>query len=268
MKLRLLGTGGADGIPGLFSHSRVSQYARECKGKDVRTRSSALVDDGLKLDLPPDIFFQLARDDLSPKDWTAVVFTHSDDDHLAASQIQYALYPFTDSMELEFSVFGNSVVIDRIMQRYPDWPIDAVVTHSFQPFDHGDYRITPFRANHKNDEDSQNLVIERAGRTLVYATDTGIWAEESWEFLQSKKAHALVIECTDGIEPSTYAGHLNIAACIDVVNRLRKQGTLTEDSQIFTTHHSHKGNATHAELIKALSPQNIKPGFDGLAIEF
>ncbi|MHB8637374.1 MAG: MBL fold metallo-hydrolase [Fimbriimonadaceae bacterium] len=267
MKIRLLGTGGADGIPGLFSDSRVSNYARECGGKDVRTRSSALVDDGLKIDFPPDTFYQVVRDGLRAQDWTAVVYTHSDDDHLAVNQLQYALHPFTSSEKLEFTLYGNATVIDRLSARYPDWPMEAVVTHSFVPFEHGDYRVTPFRANHKHDEDSQNLVIERDGRALIYATDTGVWEPESWEFLASVRAAALVIECTDGFAPTAYAGHLDVQKCIEVVDRLRASGVLGDDAPVITTHHSHQGNGTYAELSRVLAPRGIAVGFDGCVVE-
>lgn len=268
MKIRLLGTGGADGIPGLFSDSRVSNHAREAGGKDIRSRSSALVDDGLKIDFPPDTFHQVIRDGLKPQDWTAVVYTHSDDDHLAVNQLQYALHPFTSHEKFEFTIYGNQAVIDRLWQRYPDWPMEAVVTQSFVPFCHGDYRITPIRANHKHDEDSHNLLIERDGRGLIYATDTGIWSEETWEFLQGLRAHALIIECTDGFSPSGYAGHLDIKQCVQVVERLKRQGTLSAATPVFTTHHSHQGNGTHAELSEALEKHGIHAGFDGLVFDF
>jgi len=268
LKVRLLGTGGADGIPGLFSDSRVSNYARECGGRDVRTRSSALVDEGLKLDFPPDTFFQVVRDGLRPQDWTAIVYTHSDDDHLAVNQLQYALHPFTESEKFEFTIYGNSTVIRRLSDRYPDWPLEAVVTKSFVPFTHGDYRITPFRANHKHDEDSQNLVISREGRTLIYATDTGVWGPESWEFLQDQRADALVIECTEGFAPTSYTGHLDVEKCIEVVGKLRCFGVLAESAPVVTTHHSHQGNGTYAELARALNPHEIQVGYDGVALDF
>ena len=267
MKIRLLGTGGADGIPGLFSDSRVSNYARECGGKDVRTRSSALVDDGLKIDFPPDTFHQVVRDGLKPQDWTAVVYTHSDDDHFAVNQLQYALHPFTENEKFEFTIYGNVTVVDRLSARYPDWPIEAIITRSFVPFVHGDYRVTPFRANHKQDEDSQNLVIERGDRTLIYATDTGIWGPESWSFIESVRANALVIECTDGFVPTSYTGHLDVVNCIEVVDRLRTLGVLAESATVVTTHHSHQGDGTYTELCRALAPHGIQVGYDSYVAE-
>src|SRR5947209_6571308 len=150
MKIRLLGTGGADGIPAYCSKSPVSIYAREHGGKDVRTRAAALVDEGLKIDFGPDTLAQIQRDGLDPTDWTAVLFTHSDEDHLAVSEFQYFLYPFCDNDNLPFAVFGNATVCGIIREHYPDWPMEITETVAFQPFQHAAYNITPILAHHKD----------------------------------------------------------------------------------------------------------------------
>jgi phosphoribosyl 1,2-cyclic phosphate phosphodiesterase len=266
MEIRLLGTAGADGIPGLFSDDEVSRHAREIGGKELRTRAAALIDGVLKIDLPPETLMQLQRDGLSALDWTALIFTHSDDDHLAESEIQYAMYPFTDLDHLPYTIYANPAVASCIRARYPEWPIDIVETRSFVPFQHGAHQITPIRARHLEDEDCHNLIFERDGKSILYATDTGIWPEETFEFLARVRLDLLVIECTDGICPSDYVGHLNIKQCVEVVARLRSQSTLSRNSRVFTTHHSSRGNATHCDLERLLRPYNIEPGYDGLRI--
>ena len=86
MNIRLLGTGAADGIPGFFGNDMVSDYARAHGGKDIRGRTSALVDGVIQIDFPPDTLSQLNRFALDAREWTAVLFTHSDDDHLVLGQ--------------------------------------------------------------------------------------------------------------------------------------------------------------------------------------
>ena len=267
MTIRLLGTGGADGIPGLFSNDEVSRYARVNGGRDVRTRAAAVIDGVLKIDLPPETAMQVVRDGVDPRDWTALIFTHSHEDHCAISEIQYALYPFVSADNLPFTVFANAAIIQMIRDRYPEWPMELVQTASFQPYTHGPYRVTPIAANHIEGEDCHNLLIERDGRKLLYATDTGIWKRETFHYLKSVSIDALVIECTDGFVPSGYSGHLDIQSCVKVVGMLREGGTLGPDSQIFTTHHSHAGGARHCDLERALAPFGITPGYDGLEIE-
>ncbi len=266
MTIRLLGTGAADGIPGFFVDNEVSRWARENGGKDIRTRSGAVVDGVLKIDFPPDTFHQAVRDRLNPRDWTGVVFTHSHEDHLAVAEIQYALFPFTDRDHLGLSLYGNAQVCSKFRERYPDWPMDLVETHSFVPYNHASYTITPIQARHKEDEDCQNLIIQRDDKTLLYATDTGLWSHETFEFLTQFKLDLLVIECTDGLRKGTYAGHLDLEACVEVVDALRQTGVLDRSSRVVTTHHASTGGARHCDLERALGKHNIQPGYDGMTI--
>lgn len=267
MQIRLLGTGGADGIPALYSDSRVSAYARLHKGKDVRTRSAALLDGTIKIDLGPDTWHQLARDGLDARDWTAVFFTHSDADHFAVDELQYALYPFSDFEYAGFQIFGNAAVCRRIMEAYPEWPFEIHMTESFQTLEHDGYKVTPVRAKHKESEDAHNFLFECTGSTLMYATDTGVWPEETWEFLQGWKLDTLVIECTEGFVHTPYNGHLDVKDLLLVVERLQSMGVVHSETVMATTHHSHNGDATHAELEEALGPHGILVGYDGMTLE-
>lgn len=267
MQIRLIGTGSADGIPAFFSNSEVSQYAREHGGKDVRTRCAALIDGTIKIDLPPETFMQCVQQGLDPQDWSALVFTHSHEDHCAISELQYGLIPFTEREFLEYPIYCNGEIKRLIRDRYPKWPLEVVETKSFCSFHHEGYNITPFAANHKEDEDSQNLIFQRDGKTLIYATDTGVWEEPSWAFLKGFVVDCLVIECTDGFHPSGYHGHLAIESCVSVIERLRSQGTLRADSRVITTHHAHTGGANHQQLVDALKPHGMEPGFDGMLID-
>ncbi|HEY0868466.1 MAG TPA: MBL fold metallo-hydrolase [Fimbriimonas sp.] len=268
MNVRLLGTGAADGIPGLFSNDEVSRWARINGGKDIRTRSAALVDGHLKIDLGPDTFAQMQRFGLDGRDWSGLVFTHSHEDHFAVSEVQYALFPFVQKDHLEFPIYGNGVICGAIRARYPDWPMELVETRSFLTYHHGPYRITPVAANHIVGEDCQNLLIENKGKTLLYASDTGVYPDETFEFLESIHVDCLVIECTEGLLRSTYQGHLDIERCVKVVTRLREQGTLKDNSQVYTTHHAHTGGARHCDLERELGAFQIEPGFDGMLATF
>src|SRR5687768_1484591 len=198
MRIRLLGTGAAEGIPAFYSSSRVSEYARKHGGKEVRTRCGAIVDGHIKIDLPPDTLMQMHRDDLDARDWSCLLFTHSHDDHFALEELQYGLYPFSELDHLAFPIYGNATICARIEERYPGWPMEAQRTSCFQSFQHLNYTITPVAANHMEDEDVQNHLIERDGKALMYATDTGIWHEETFDFLKMKRIDMLVIECTEG----------------------------------------------------------------------
>ncbi len=263
MTIRLLGTGAAEGIPAIWGGTRVSEYARQHGGREVRTRCGALIDRHLKIDLPPDTNHHLLRDGLDARDWSALFFTHSHDDHCALTELQYGLYPFNEEEALGFTIFGNPTVCRYIREAYPDWPMDVEETRAFVPTAFGEYTITPILANHKDDEEAHNLIIFDGETTFLYGTDTGVWGDATWDFLQDVRLDGLAIECTEGRVDSGYSGHLNLKKMIDVVQRLRSEGTLKRDAYVCSTHHSHNGDMTYAELAIELAPYGIEAGFDG-----
>ena len=268
MNIRLLGTGGADGIPGFYSNSDVSQYARKHGGKDFRTRCAALVDGQLKIDLPPDTLCQLQRDGLDARDWSALLFTHSHEDHFAVAELQYTLYPFTELEEIPFTVYGNQQIGKGIRERYPEWPIDFTELRAECTYIHATYAITPIRAMHKEDEECLNLLIECGDERLLYATDTGIWDDATFAFLADYPLNCLVIECTEGFRRTEYKGHLNFDDLELVLRRLRTSGVVSPQTRVVTTHHAATGGATHARLQEVLKPMGAEPGYDGMLIEF
>lgn len=266
MKIRLLGTGAAEGIPAFCADTYVSNYAREHGGKDLRTRCGAIIDDCLKIDLPPDTLAQMHRDRVDARAWTALFFTHSDDDHFSPAEIQYALYPFNNRESLNFTIFANGAICAALRTRYPQWPMEIVEVRSFCPIEYQGYLISPIRARHKPEEDALNFIFEKDGRSLLYATDTGLWEEATWEYLKGFQLDLMILECTEGVVPTDYEGHLGVTDFMNVLERLRGQGTLKQDTIISTTHHSHNGGATHADLEQLFSPKSILVGYDGLEL--
>ena len=61
MKLQFLGTAAAEGIPGIFCQCAVCQEARRKGGRFIRTRSQALIDDRLLIDLNADTYLHTLR---------------------------------------------------------------------------------------------------------------------------------------------------------------------------------------------------------------
>jgi phosphoribosyl 1,2-cyclic phosphate phosphodiesterase len=267
MKVLLMGTGGADGIPSFYGGTRVDQHARTYRGKDIRSRSAALIDDVLKIDLGPDTLSQIQNLGLDARHWTSLFITHSDDDHLCLSELQYAMFPFVEEIQLNYAIFGNTSVCKKISERYPKWPIE---THCLAPFvqeEHLGYLVTPILANHSQDEMCFNFIFEKNGKKFLYATDTGYYSEETFAFLEGKQIHAMVVECSDGLHKTPYVGHMDIVQCVELVTRIRESKGLTLNAPVYTTHHTSNGDATHEELTQILAPYRIKPGHDGLTFE-
>lgn len=52
MKINYLGTGAAERIPGIFCNCKLCKYAREKKGREIRTQTQLIIDDVLLIDFP------------------------------------------------------------------------------------------------------------------------------------------------------------------------------------------------------------------------
>ena len=87
MKVTLFGTAAAEGFPAMFCECDNCKRAREQGGRNIRTRSEALVDDSLLIDFGPDLLTHTLYSGLSLIPVTDVIITHSHEDHLLASNI-------------------------------------------------------------------------------------------------------------------------------------------------------------------------------------
>jgi len=72
MKLHILGSAAAEGWPALWCTCDNCRRARAVGGKNIRSRSGAIVDGVIKLDLCPDTYMQALRDGIgqAPVHWT------------------------------------------------------------------------------------------------------------------------------------------------------------------------------------------------------
>ena len=64
MKINYLGTGAAERIPGIFCNCKLCKYAREKKGREIRTQTQLIIDDVLLIDFPGDSYLHLLQYDL------------------------------------------------------------------------------------------------------------------------------------------------------------------------------------------------------------
>ena len=268
MEIQLLGTAAAEGWPGLFCRCEACGKARKRRGKNIRTRSSALIDDVLKIDLPPDTLHQVIANNLDLGCIEALLFTHAHDDHFCVEELQYlGKYFVAPPRSFRLPVYGPPEVINALSARYAaaDVPMELHPLTAWQTAQIGDYRVTPILAQHDPTMTCFNYLIEDAdGATLLYASDTGWYEEPTHNFLRSAKFDGVVIECTHGPKESDYAGHLNMAQVIALRDEWIVSGSLSPESPVVTTHFSHHGGLMHDELEASFAPHHIEPGYDGM----
>lgn len=270
MQVKLLGTGAAEGMPALFCACPTCRECRRLGGKDIRTRSSALFDGVLKVDLPPDTLHHVISEGLDLTKVRHLFFTHSHDDHCAVSELQYLSWmfvPYTISESLH--IYASDAILKRIRETLdtPDLPIRMHLLTRWQTVEAGYFRVTPIVANHTEHEECFNFLIADGNHSFLYATDTGWWSEETWKFLETQSVDAMVIECTKGMNRGGYMAHLSIPDIVDIRMRMLETGIMQPGARVITTHHSHMAGMLHTELESHLGRHQIEVGYDGLVID-
>jgi phosphoribosyl 1,2-cyclic phosphate phosphodiesterase len=270
MKIRILGTAAAEGIPAIACDCETCIVARERGGKNIRARSGALIDDVLKIDFGPDTLYHIHRDRLDPTLWKWIIFTHSHHDHCAHEEFQYLLPGFAPPKISEnLHLYGNLHVQEKVAQvkHYGGLQLTAEPLKAFEPLVLDPYKILPVLANHTDGEECHNFIVERGDKRLLYACDTGWYPEETWDFLQGMHMNLLVLEATKALTEASYTKHLSIKECVDFCHRLREQGTLSSRSRVILTHFSHNGDALQEEMEVRAHPEGMEIAYDGIVIE-
>src|SRR5690554_4880767 len=99
MKLQFLGTAAAEGIPSLFCRCQVCQTARINGGRDIRTRSQAIVNDCLLIDFPCEAFYHSMKFGIDFSKLNHCIFTHVHGDHIYPREFYYLREGYTHQSE-------------------------------------------------------------------------------------------------------------------------------------------------------------------------
>ncbi len=282
-KMRFWGTSGGEGIPAPFCRCRVCEYAREHGGKDVRTRSSFRVDDTVFIDAGADFVAQSIHYREDVFDLEHILYTHVHHDHCDDYLFWYRMVVKGDEkpthkLHMYFAP-GGKAKMEKGLERFKNdarCNPDVIELHElafYKTYQIGKYKVTPLKGNHKTnyEENSANYIIEfPSGKKMYYAVDSGLYVEETFDYLKNVKLDLLIGECTFMTQTPTAGGHMNLYAEKVTLDRLFEQGTIDKDTRIYLTHICgvHK---THDELVaywdKLDVPYNISIAYDGLSID-
>ncbi len=273
MKIFFLGTGAAEGVPALFCNCAVCALARTNGGRDKRFRTGVLVDETIRVDLPPETLAQVhAYPQLPFWNLQHLLFTHTHDDHFAVRELQYLSPSFAPCRSEPLAIWGTDYLLERVrvtMGRFFEpAPFHLCEVQPFQTYPVAHLQVTPIESFHKQDELCLNYLITESatGKTLLYASDTGWYNEPTWCFLANQRLDAVILECGLGVNQTGYEGHLSLSGCIAVKEKLIASGSLVPDAPFYLTHISHTGMLCHDALNERAMPHGITVAYDGLEI--
>jgi len=278
MKIKYLGTGASEGIPSLFCTCKICEDARKNKGRDIRSRSQALIDGKLLVDFPPDTFMHTVMGDLDLPSIHTCIVTHCHGDHLYEKDIwarKIAVSPELPHEGTPLTFYATSVGYERIRNVVSANELDkekrvaAVEIKPFQPFCAQDYDITPVRADHSPDTDPVLFIIEKDGKAIFYANDTGRLPTDTIAYLRDCKKHLDLVsfDCTNGFN-SGDKFHMNFKACCDMREMLKEFGLCDDNTIWVITHLCHNCGGGRAELEAEAQRLGFIAAYDSLEIEF
>ena len=285
MKLTYLGTAAAEAAPALFCRCDFCRYARAAGGREIRTRSGAIVDNRLKIDFGPDSYKQMLDNGLDYADVHSLLVTHTHEDHLNISDIAYRRPGFANlpADEPILTLYGNEALREKIAS-LPDVAVAFRRMIPFEPVMIEGYRVTALEAVHcvshapdaawpvtfegreyRRSEEALFYLIEKDGKSLLYAHDTDEFTPSDMDFLAGRKIDLVSLDCTNGRLDAQYVGHMGAHDNLRQRDRLIACGAADAHTVFVANHFSHNGLAPIESL------QEMLPGFiiayDGLSVD-
>lgn len=271
MKLKYFGTAAAEGFPGMFCQCDTCMRAKLAGGKNLRTRSQALVNDKLLIDLCPDMLMHIYNYGLNVHEIENILITHCHADHLLESNLQNAYTRYaTLNKERTINVYSSGYTIAHIKDINCD-RVRCVELFESKSLTADGICITPLAAEH--DKGIQPFIYDlcelSSGKRLLYAHDTSIFPAQTWEYMKNKKPYYnfVSLDCTCAISASS-PRHLNFNEAVAVKEKMLNMG-VTDGKTVFVLNHfSHNGGATYDEMVPIAQKQGFLVSYDTMEIEF
>ena len=266
MKLTFLGTAAAEGYPAPYCLCANCREARRRGGRSLRLRSSLLIDHDLLIDYS-DVVAACAFYGVNLARVRTLLITHPHVDHLSAEQLFLRSRPFSRTEVTPLEIYAPRDGIALIEERAGRSPEEARYRlHVVSPGDrwvNGRFRIVAFRASHST-ENPLLYAIDDGERCVLYSTDTGRYADETWEAIKRYTYDAVIVDETMGTIPTSEpSAHMGIDAVVEYRKAFEQEGLLRPGAHFVAHHFSHGANPCHEDLVELLRPNGVEVAYDG-----
>jgi len=274
MKIKYYGTGDGYGIPEPFCSCRLCKYARKHRGKDLRTRSQATIDD-IMIDCSKDLLAHEIFYGLDMRKYRHIFITHAHSDHYDGDDLhsryqddgEWHVYLPQKTAEKEAERFD--LMKYRNVQTPPNrFPlIHAVKT--FQPFQVGEYRITALPSHHSPEVETVLYIVEHQGKSVFWIHDSGLLTDETVAYLKSIdiRFDAVSMDCTLKRGSFFTPTHMDILQCNETKELLAAIGRVDARTVCILSHIGHLIETTHAELSEEAKEFGFIVAYDTMEIE-
>ncbi|MCI0478380.1 MAG: MBL fold metallo-hydrolase [Anaerolineales bacterium] len=269
MRLTFLGTGAGEGYPDIFCECERCREARTLGGRNLRLRSSLLVNDDLLLDFGPDLLASAHRCGVSLSTIRTILVTHGHSDHFHLVNLVFRKPGMTSVRPLRLKLFAPSDAIQAIQNAFlnlDDVLTDTQIIAPFENWEHRGYRFASYQAFHGEGRiEALFYSVDDGQHRCLYATDTGPFPEATWQALAGQTFDAIILEETMG--PGEYPQHMNWQTFLAHHRRFKDAGMLRPGGRVYATHIGHNWNPPHDKVVEVLEPHGVIVAYDGLVIE-
>lgn len=290
MHLTFLGTGACTSVPLAFCSCASCEAARRIGGKNLRRRTSLLVNDDLLIDLGPDTVFAAAQYGKDLRRVRTILTTHAHSDHYDPSHLNTRLREYgcqaPAPLEIIASPASLKKMADYIEREEAGTRLDtaeglanlrmtARTCAAGETFVCGRYTVTAIQSRHDPSVDSRLYVVDDGRAVLLYATDSPALDDAQWEALAAlgKSFTCAVFDHTYGpLLPDTgprraRPDHMTAHDVARAAELLHVHGLLAPDGQVWATHFSHEGTPVHEELDAFARQNGYAAAWDGLELD-
>ena len=277
MKFQYLGTAAAEGFPGMFCSCDTCEKARKAGGRNIRTRSQAVIDDCLLIDFPADTYHHILANGLKLQKIQHCIITHSHSDHFYPADFEMCGVGFAHfKSSFKFNVYGGKDVYKKAKSAVDEYSLnneERVVPHLIKPFETftaGGYSITPLPADHDPATSPVIYAISDKTSSMLYAHDTGMLKAEAWEWLKESRLHFsfVSLDCTAGLLTGWKNGHLGLDTCCEFAEMLKAARVADSSTMFCLNHFSHNCLADYDDIIPYAAKYGFDVSFDGKTVVF
>ena len=280
MKITFLGTAAAEAFPSPFCSCETCERARKAGGRNIRTRSQAIIDDDLLIDFPADTFLHSMLYGVDLRKVRACIITHGHDDHLYPFDMIYRSEPYAHfpngnegkkpldvyATKLSGEALRRCMASDMVSER----DSSALAFHEikkFQSYFIAGCEVIALTANHAIQYDSVIYIIKKDGKALLYAHDTGDFTADTVRFIQESGIvfDLVSLDCTSTMK-DTSKFHMGLNQCIRMKAMLEEKNA-NENTVFVLNHFSHNGRATYDELVPLAKEKGFTVSYDNMTVE-
>ncbi len=268
MKITYFGTAASSGFPSVFCNCPYCNAAIRLGGRNLRTRSQALINDDLLVDFPADTYTHFLQNRTEADKIQYLLITHPHHDHLYLADLDTRGGAYAQNMRVPvLRAFCSQKTADTF-DHIPN-NVELTVLRPFETASIGGYLVTPLPARHMS-AGTAFIYIIQGDKTLLYANDTGYFYEEVFAYIEEKRIRfdMVSLDCTYADKVvSDKEGHMGFDNIERLLDRLRAIGAVDAETVKYATHFSHKFNPLQSVLEEKAERYGCLVAYDGCCVE-